>query len=154
MPVRLSTHTPLMGYSGPRGAIPGLLPKREHSGAPGHPRCGQIVPTDKPSPALPCPAPKVTFPAPSSDGCLNSSYSSFGAKEGRKDPGDLRLSRGTPRASSPHLTSRWEGVLNKVRSWNDHKKPTDTLYLQGPWAESSEKNYSRSKALTLTHQEA
>lgn len=35
---------------------------------------------------LPCPAPKVTFPAPSSDGCLNSSFSSFGAKEGRKDP--------------------------------------------------------------------
>lgn len=69
-------YTPHMGYSGLERAIPGLL-----KGPNASPWCGQKEATDKL-----CPAPKVTFPAPSSDGCLNNSFSTFGAQEGRQDP--------------------------------------------------------------------
>lgn len=38
--------------------------------------------------------------------------------------GNLRLSRGTPRAGvHTHLTSRQKGVLSKAKSWNDLRKP-------------------------------
>lgn len=54
----------------------------DHKGSSQGPQCilrsGQAGPTGKP-----CPVPKVAFPAPSSDGRLNSAFSSLG--EGRGD---------------------------------------------------------------------
>lgn len=69
------THTPHMGYCGRGGA------SRITEGPPVHPQVCPNGTADKL-----CRATKVTFPAPSSDGRLNSSFSSFGAKEGREDP--------------------------------------------------------------------